>query len=272
IELLEILEKGEDSRHQFKTNITNPESLAGEMVAFANAEGGMIIIGANDNGQPIGLTQDDIRRINQLVSNTASNNVKNPINPFTENVKVVNKLLMVVNISEGTDKPYMDNNGVIWIKSGSDKRRVTSREELRRLFQNSDLVHADEIPVTGTSESDIDLEYFKKFYEREYEEPFEESGLPLIQLLRNLNIAKDHNLNIAGLLVFGEQPEKYKPTLIVKAVSFIGNDPTGQQYRDSIDIKGKLLNQFIDSLSFLKRNLKNIQKGKGINTLGDLEI
>lgn len=36
---------GEDGTHQFKENITNPESLAAEIVAFSNSEGGYIYIG-----------------------------------------------------------------------------------------------------------------------------------------------------------------------------------------------------------------------------------
>ena len=272
LELIEILERGEDSKHQFKANITNAESLAGDMVAFANTRGGMIIIGVDDNGKIANLTADDIRRLNQLVANTATNNVKNPINPITENVKVGDGLLMVVNIAEGTDKPYMDNNGVVWVKSGSDKRRVTSKEELRRLFQSSDLVHADEVPVAGTTENDIDLKYFKEFYQKQYEENFEKSEIPLIQVLNNLNLAKNNNLNIAGLMLFGKQPEKYKSAFIIKAVAFVGNDPAGDKYRDSIDIKGKLGEQYRGAIDFLKRNLKYIQHEKGINTLGDLEI
>jgi len=272
LELIEILEKGEDSEHQFKANITNSESLAGDMVAFANTKGGMIIIGAEDNGKIANLTVDDIRRLNQLVANTATNNVKNSINPITENVKVGDDLLMVVHIVEGADKPYMDNNGVVWVKSGSDKRRVTSKEELRRLFQNSDLVHADEVRVNGTTENDIDLRYFKEFFQKQYEEDFEKSEIPLIQVLNNLNLARVSNLNIAGMMLFGKEPEKYKPAFIIKAVAFVGNDPAGDQYKDSIDIKGKLEEQYRNAIDFLKRNLKYIQKEKGINTLGDLEI
>ncbi|HED06372.1 MAG TPA: ATP-dependent DNA helicase RecG [Ignavibacteria bacterium] len=271
-EVIEILEKGEDSQHQFKRDITNAESLAGEMVAFSNTNGGIIIIGVNDNGELIGLSNDDIKRINQLVSNTATNNVKNPINPITENIKISDALLIIVHIEDGIDKPYMDNNGVTWVKSGSDKRRVTSREELRRLFQSSDLIHADEIPVIGSSENDIDLKYFKKFYKNQYEEELDESNLSLIQLLNNLNLAKDNTLNLAGLLLFGKAPEKFKPSLIVKAICFIGNDPAGDKYRDSIDIKGKLKVQYSGSIEFLKRNLKYVQKNNGINTLGEPEI
>ncbi|MBW1612605.1 MAG: putative DNA binding domain-containing protein [Deltaproteobacteria bacterium] len=272
LELIEILERGEDSGHQFKANITNAESLAGDMVAFANTKGGMIIIGADNNGRIARLTADDIRRLNQLLANTATNNVKNPINPITENVKIGDDLLMVVHIAEGTNKPYMDNNGVVWVKSGSDKRRVTSREELRRLFQSSDLVHADEVPVNGSTENDIDLKYFKDFYQKEYEEDFERSEIPFIQVLNNLNLARNNNLNIAGLLLFGKEPEKYKPAFIIKAVAFVGNDPAGDKYRDSIDIKGKLEEQYKGAIDFLKRNLKYIQDKKGINTLGNLEI
>ena len=40
IELIEAIGRGEDSRHQFKQNITNPESLAGDLVAFSNSKEG----------------------------------------------------------------------------------------------------------------------------------------------------------------------------------------------------------------------------------------
>ena len=50
LELLEILSRGEDSRHKFKRDFTNAEQLAAEMAAFANTAGGQIFIGAEDDG------------------------------------------------------------------------------------------------------------------------------------------------------------------------------------------------------------------------------
>jgi predicted HTH transcriptional regulator len=61
-ELLAILALGEDSRHQFKENISNVNSLAAELVAFSNSGGGMLIVGANDAGEVLGLTAADIVR------------------------------------------------------------------------------------------------------------------------------------------------------------------------------------------------------------------
>lgn len=83
IELLELTSRGEDSHIQFKQNITNAESLAGDIVAFSNSKGGRILIGVNDQCQIVGLSADDIRRINQLISNTATNMVRPSVNPVT---------------------------------------------------------------------------------------------------------------------------------------------------------------------------------------------
>ena len=62
---------GEDSTRQFKVDVRNAESLASEMAAFANSNGGTIFIGVADDGTTPGLAMADVSRyyINQLISN-----------------------------------------------------------------------------------------------------------------------------------------------------------------------------------------------------------
>ena len=87
IELIEIIARGEDSKHQYKANIHNIDSLAAEIVAFSNSGGGKIIIGVEDKSWAVvGLTPNDINRLNQLVANAATQSVRPPVNPITENV------------------------------------------------------------------------------------------------------------------------------------------------------------------------------------------
>ncbi len=137
---------GEDSTRQFKADIRNAESLASEMAAFANSEGGVIYVGVADDGGMSGLSREDVTRINQLISNAASQLVRRPLAVHTENVPLQNgRIIIVLTVPKGIDKPYFDKNGVIWLKTGSDKRRVNSKEELRRLFQISAQFHADEL-------------------------------------------------------------------------------------------------------------------------------
>ncbi len=85
-----IIALGEDSTHQFKADVNNVDSLTSEMAAFANSEGGIILIGVADNGATPGLSQQDVSRINQLVSNAASQHIRSPLTVQTENVKLPN--------------------------------------------------------------------------------------------------------------------------------------------------------------------------------------
>ncbi|MDZ7718339.1 MAG: putative DNA binding domain-containing protein [Balneolaceae bacterium] len=272
LELLEIVERGEDSQHQFKRNITNETSMATELAAFSNSRGGLLIIGVDDDGTIAGLSNEDIGRLNNMISNASSSHIRNPINPTNENIKLEDGLVMVVTVSEGFDKPYITNEGAIWVRSGADKRKVTSKEELRRLFSESDLLHAGEIPISDSTINDIDEDFFDEFYQDVYDRSLDDEEKPLLQLIQNMNLAKEDHLNLAGLLLFGENPQKYKPQFIVKAVYFDGNEPTSDKYFDSEDIGGRLSNQYVMALAFLKRNLVREQNGQGRNTTGELEI
>lgn len=272
VELFKIIDRGEDSQHQFKSNLSNVDAMAAEMVAFSNTNGGRIIIGVTDNGKISGLTGDDVNRLNLLISNAASQSVRPPINPFSENIAVPGGLVIVLTIPPGISKPYMDNKGAIWVKSGADKRKVTAREEIQRIFQAAGLIHADEVPVKGMTVSDIDKEYFGKYFLEQYGEAIESQEISLTTLLENMGLMKDGVFNIAGALLFSKTQQYRLPEFCVKGAAYPGNDIHVSEYRDSEDIHGKIENVFDRSLSFITRNLRRIQREKDVNSLGELEI
>lgn len=272
-DLIEIISKGEDSRRQFKANVNNVTQLASEMVAFSNSGGGRILIGVTDDQMVVGLSSGDVKRVNQLVSNAASQNVRPPINPITENVTHPNGLVMVVTVPDGAAKPYMDQGGVIWVKTGSDKRPASSREEIQRMFQQSSLVHGDEIPVPATGTGDLDFDYFEKFFnEQPFSAPLNKQELPLPQLLTNMNLMRDGAVNVAGMLLFGKSPQYRLPAFVVKAVAFPGDSIEDQQYIDSKDINGRMSDVFQQTLGFLLANTYAPQGDQEFNSNGKPEI
>ena len=269
--ILERIELGEDSTTQFKENISNNTSLAEEIVAFSNASGGLIIVGIKDNGEIIGLSSNDIRRLNNMISNVSSEQVKPPVNPLTQTIKVFDKILMLIDIKQGINKPYCTNSGSYITKTGADKRRI-SQEELQRLFQESQKFHADELIVYGSKIDDIDSKAINNYYTEKYGEEIGSHDIDKNKILENLYLAKDGNLTLAGLLLFGRNPQIRKPMFIMKAVSFVGNELSGTLYRDSEDIKGNITDLFKGGMSFVTRNLHKIQREKDFNSVGDLEI
>jgi ATP-dependent DNA helicase RecG len=271
-ELIELLSRGEDSRQQFKTDMNNADALAAEIVAFSNTAGGRIFIGVNDDGSVRGLSGADVARLNQLIGNVASQGVLPAVNPISENVPHPAGTVMVLSVAEGVNKPYMDKNGTIWVKSGSDKRRATSREELQRMFQQAGLVHADETPVAGLSAGDVDMPYFETFFEQQFGEPLARHNQPLPQLLTNMNLMNQGLLNVAGSLLFSKTPQYALPAFVVKAVAFVSTQIEDERYIDSRDITGKLADVFQQTLGFIVANTRAAQGEQGFNSQGQPEI
>jgi ATP-dependent DNA helicase RecG len=271
-QLLEIIARGEDGKHQLKANLTNANSLAVEIVAFSNSGGGMIFIGVSDDGSFAGLTREDMGRLNLLVSNAASQLARPPVNPQTENILTAEGLVMLVLVPDGVSKPYMDNSGAIWVKSGADKRKVTAREEIQRLFQSAGLIHGDEIPANGLSTADLDLDFFKEFFQKNFGEVIENQAITLPVLLENMNLMKNGVFNISGALLFTKNPNIRLPVFMVKAVAYPGMEIGVKSYIDSQDITGKISDIFHKSMSFILGNIKHIQKAQGVNSLGEPEI
>lgn len=271
-ELHQILACGEDSRHQFKRDFNNIDALAAELVAFANTSGGHLLIGVDDGGTVSGLSSADVARLNQLLSNAASQNVRPAINPRSSNIQTEHGLVMVVTVEQGLNKPYVDNQGRIWVKNCADKRRVTAREELQRLFQQAGLVCADAVPVAGSSVADIDVKALGEYFQRRFRQSPEQTGLETTRILENLGLASGDTPNLAGLLLFGQAPQRLCPAFDIKAVAFPGTVLHDRHYLDSEDIDGNLQEQYRRSLAFIKRNLRHVQRQQGFNTLGQLEV
>lgn len=274
LELLDLIQKGESSSVQFKERLPNNDSLAQEMVAFSNAGGGLIVIGVNDKtGALIGLSFEEIQSINSQLVNVASQNVYPPIIITTETVTVNGNNLIVVGIKEGISKPYKDRLGSIYLKNGSDKRRVTSNDEISRLLQSSKVMFADELPIQGTSVTDIDIDYYDSFLVRKYNKSLKDLGIDIRQSLENLNLLKEGSLTLAGLLFFSSNRHKFRPQFSIQCVSVNATTLSGNSFTDNeAAFEGNMREVFDKTISFIERNLKKIPSGDTFNSQAVWEI
>lgn len=274
IELLDIVGSGETSRVQFKETLDNDDKIAAELIAMSNSKGGIILFGIKDKtGEICGLDYAKLQYIENRIATIATDFIKPQVFVTTEVVSIKaetdSKKVLVVSLEEGIAKPYKDRNGVIWVKQGSDKRKLTDNNEQIRLFQQSGSLYVDEMIVPNTSIADIDgnkvEEYLKKI---------DEEGIDLSrdQIYRNMNILKDSHLTLGGLLFFSKEPQKYRPAFGIKAVSYFGNEIEGDTYRNSKDIKGTIPELFEQGMAFFRSSLRQVQNGQNFNSIGVLEI
>jgi len=149
---------------------------------------------------------------------------------------------------------------------------ITAREEIQRMYQNAGLLHGDEILLPNLTSEDVDKRVFATFYEKQYEEDFEEQRLPLPQLLDNLNLSREGALNLAGALLFSRNISRKLPMFIVKCVTYPSTEIDVDNYIDNQDMTGLLKYIFDDTLAFMLRNIRREQQGQNVNSLGILAI
>ena len=237
----ELITQGENSSIEFKSEKVRPESLAKEMTAFANTNGGTILIGVEDDGIITGISADRLSHMDEWISNIAGNNMIPSISPVFRIEEIENKKIAVIEIAKGVSKPYQTIDGKYWIRVGSTNRSAT-KEELSRLFQQAGLVHYDISPVEGTSEKDFDEiklhDYWMNYYEINFSSLENQDRK---RLLINADILVPHEdsfyASVGGLLIFGRNSQQRLPHSSVKMAVFKGTHITDDLI-DKKEIKG----------------------------------
>ncbi|MDR0605324.1 MAG: putative DNA binding domain-containing protein [Bacteroidales bacterium] len=276
-ELMDIIQSGETSRVQFKQEMDD-DKIAAEMVAMSNAKGGIIIIGVQDKtGKILGLSYQQLQHYNSRLANIANDKIKPPIFVFSETVTLITeneeKRILVLSVSEGINKPYKNNNGVIWLKQGADKRKLTDNSEIMRLFQQSGNLLADEMELYDTSINDIDDRLFAAYFKKEFKCSYQEKGLTYEEALKVKRVLRNGRVTLAGLLFFGFEPQTIKPAFTIKVVYFLGNDISSNLYRiKPEDLNGTIPELYKQGIVYLRSCLRHTQQGRGFNTIGIMEI
>jgi predicted HTH transcriptional regulator len=110
----QILE-GEGVSLDFKKTITSCEKIAKTMVSFANNVGGRLLIGVLDDGTIKGVKSED--EVRYMITKAAHFFTRPALEPIFEEVYYDDKLVLVVDIPESTDKPHyaLAEDGKWWV-------------------------------------------------------------------------------------------------------------------------------------------------------------
>ncbi|MSU00229.1 ATP-binding protein [Tissierella pigra] len=255
-DLIEIISKGENPYIEFKEEKIRPNDLAGEIVSFANMEGGTIIIGVSDDGIIKGVFAEDIE---EKIMNICRNNCIPNIIPIYKEININGLKVVVLTIPKGINKPYYTVDNKYYIRVGTTKR-IASREELMRLFQASGAVHFDISSVEGTTKKDINMDLIRDYFLKyNMFDLYEETEEAVDRILVNADILKEgintKECTVGGLLIFGKKVEDKLPQSGISFAHFKGNDIT-EELIDKKQIVGNLPDIVEQSLVIIKNNIK----------------
>ncbi|MBU3917092.1 putative DNA binding domain-containing protein [bacterium] len=240
----------ENQHIEFKSEKVSAKNLAEEIVAFANAEGGEIWLGIEDDRKITGIS----RSYEEDVMNICREGVIPPIQPLYQQIDISGKSIACISISKGVDRPYYTSKNRYLIRVGSTKR-IASREELIRLFQASGLFHYDIVEISQANLAQLDLSAISSYFSR-YQISFaNESEEEKIRLLTASDILGDNGRpTVGGCLVFGISPEKTLPQAGIVFAHFAGNE-MGAELIDKKEFGGSLPRQIDNALASIKANI-----------------
>ena len=257
LELHQRIETWEDLHTEFKEWPVPPDDLSASLVAFANTDGGQLILGVANNRQVKGV--DDPDRAMQRVDQVAYNNCEPPLTVIQETLLAEGRRsVVVVNVPKGDQRPYRTNRGDYFIRTTSGRRRA-SRQELLRLFQATESLYYDETLVLRASLADLDSAAFDQFLQQAYQRPVEGFGIGYEGLLRNMGLIRSQQgrdyPTIASLLFFGREPQRFLPHAHVAGARIPGVDLDAPP-SDAKQIEGTLLAVLEDTARFLNIHLQ----------------
>lgn len=248
----EIIKQGENSAIEFKSADVKSENIAKEITAFANMDGGIILIGVEDDGSLSGISTE--KKWEEWIMNIVRNNINPPLSVEFELVEINEKTIACISVAKGKNKPYQTIDGKYYIRVGSTNR-IASIAELMRLFQESGIFHYDITGVGHTSLKSINFNLISDYFNH-FEIDFEnESDEKRVSLLTNTDILTETGeITLAGLLVFGINPDRYLFQSGITFVHYNGNDVTAEII-DSKHITGDMTYVISTAFSSIKHNI-----------------
>ena len=132
-ELLQKIHSGEDSTIEFKREMPHRGSLAEEIAAFANARGGVILIGVDDDGNIVGLDKEELNPAESRVVEICQDSIEPPVSIFTEKLWLDDKDVLKIEVPRSLF--VHKSPGGYFVRQGSSKREMRT-EHLARLLQS----------------------------------------------------------------------------------------------------------------------------------------
>ncbi len=239
--LADLIALGEGFTTEFKQSL--PSDLGREICAFANATGGVILIGVDDAGTVIGV-QDHNRLKSQVQS--VARSADPPVAVAVESAEEV----LLVTVPEQHGKPY-SFRGRFFIREGATCQQL-SRDEIRDFFFQEGLIRWDETPCNAFDPS---VEITPGRWAEFTEHAGIDAGLNPMTVLENLHLVKDSRMTHAGAWLLADDITRFTLQAGVTCAVFQGSAKT--HILDRKEFHGNLYAIYQDVMAYFQAKLNS---------------
>ena len=256
----EIRQMPEGQTFDCKSIHIEPKALANTIVAMANADGGMIVVGISDKTRRIEGVNQDKAHLNEIL--------RTPFDFCVPTISVTTEF-MPCQDSEGNDNhiliihvpasPRLHANQadeVFW-RVGDKSRKLPFDERLQLMYDKGERYYEDS-PVYDANIEDIDMDAVKAYMKRI---GYGKSPMEYLQENKGFLTYKDDvpQVSTACILLFGKRPQNFFPRARVRFIRYYGTEEkVGREMNVIKDVtfEGRILDQIQKTIDYLETQVK----------------
>jgi ATP-dependent DNA helicase RecG len=231
-ELLDLIAHGESQSLEFKEERFKPSNLAETLAAFANTKGGRVIIGVDDKTRQVSGIKKKEETINNIHRAASLPCTEPAVNISIEEVSVQNNPVFVITV------PYQPTalfatTGKVPVRRGAENVPASQGEIISLSSRRGRLRYEANVIEEATLQ-DIDfklLEEYRAAYREKRDKKLTQPDLDLLNILGSIvKVGEDYKPTVAGILIFGKDPQRFLPQSEVPVVRYSGEEIT-RDYR-----------------------------------------
>jgi ATP-dependent DNA helicase RecG len=243
----------ESERVELKTGRVKPEVIGRDVCAFANAQGGTILVGVTQSGRLVGVPERNrfIERLRNLIGAHLSPQVSVSIVPLD----IEGKDLVAIDVPQGSSRPYTWNR-TIYVRV-DEKVKEADGAAIISMLSTPSFFHWERHGAFGIEVDDIDDAELRRAWEDAYDRQFDSKGMGkwpgVLEALQRFNMVDSGQICNGGLVLFGKTPAVRLPQTRVRAVAY--RDEQGNALIDNRSYAGHAFSLVEAMMQFLKEHV-----------------
>lgn len=252
--LSKIIGSGESITVEWKESLSDTKGILKSISAFANTEGGKIIVGVSEkDGSPVDV-QIGKGTIENL-TNVISQHTDPKIHPRIIVRKFDGRNIIIIEVKQSAHKPVLAD-GIPYARVGSSSLKMSKDDhESLILEKHKEKLQFDNQICKEASLKDIDWGFVKKDFIPLYERVTEKKivGTPNT-ILRSLGCIKNNKPTNAGILFFGKDPQKFFMNAYI-ALARYGTEGEDAKRLDYKEFTGNLFRQIDNCNTYIREHI-----------------
>jgi ATP-dependent DNA helicase RecG len=205
---------------------SEPAAIAETLVAFANSDGGWLVLGVDADGVVGALRTDDemadaVRAAERLC--------RPPVRTVDwQQREVSGGSVAVIRVERSNDLHALEDGRVL-LRRGIENTPAAG-DDVERLLASRPIGDFELQPVAGATREDLDEDIIDEYLERRQQRNPRQTILPKDKLLQQIGaLTEDRTPTVTGLLLFGKEPQFFMPQSRAVFVKFADTQPRGPE-------------------------------------------